>query len=390
VRALQGELAEAQTLLDVGGAAGRAARRLVGISAFNFFPLGLHVKTTDDITAWSDHFSREYLITRTLRDTATTEADVGGSDRLFAHPRRTLDLNKLFGPSWQRTRTYNENWRECKIERQLLATVGPPTDPRAFLCLSRSAAERPFTDEHLRKLDRMRRACEAAIVRIDHRARQRAGADALLSALEEGLPFACALFDATGRLAWLSRVAMVRFETSLARMGSTPVLAAVPAELAQWSAAALAVLRERPQAPATPEPPATTAAAPPHAPVPIRSVAARAELAKWSDAVAASAARPSNACESRSYGGLAVRRVDREGAPPLFLVTAEASPAPCLRRLSPREREIAELAAHGYSVLNLSQQLGIAEGTARNHLKHVYRKLGVCSRVDLARRVWGA
>lgn len=51
--------------------------------------------------------------------------------------------------------------------------------------------------------------------------------------------------------------------------------------------------------------------------------------------------------------------------------------------LSPREREVARLAAEGFSDLNIAQQLGISEGTVGQHLHAVYRKLGVSSRTEL-------
>jgi DNA-binding CsgD family transcriptional regulator len=54
-------------------------------------------------------------------------------------------------------------------------------------------------------------------------------------------------------------------------------------------------------------------------------------------------------------------------------------------RLSLREQEVARLAAHGYSNLNIARRLGLAEPTVSAHLQHVYRKLGIHSRVALAR-----
>ena len=58
--------------------------------------------------------------------------------------------------------------------------------------------------------------------------------------------------------------------------------------------------------------------------------------------------------------------------------------------LTSREADVAELAARGYSVLNLSSRLSVAECTIRSHLKQVYRKLGVSSRAELAARLFAA
>jgi DNA-binding NarL/FixJ family response regulator len=167
------------------------------------------------------------------------------------------------------------------------------------------------------------------------------GLDAVAHALRVALPDPCGLFDELGRAIWLNDAA--EREVGLRAMKTaTGVL--LPAR--------------------------------------------RPELAIWSDAVTAASQRSRNHEPVRGQG-LTVRRIDRPELPSLFLVTAEASPAHCLRQLSAREREIAELSARGYSVLNVAQQLGIAEGTTRNHLKNIYRKLGVCTRVGLARAVWG-
>jgi DNA-binding CsgD family transcriptional regulator/tetratricopeptide (TPR) repeat protein len=52
--------------------------------------------------------------------------------------------------------------------------------------------------------------------------------------------------------------------------------------------------------------------------------------------------------------------------------------------LSPREREIATLAAGGASNLEIAQQLSITHKTVEKHLASTYQKLGITSRVQLA------
>jgi DNA-binding CsgD family transcriptional regulator len=56
-----------------------------------------------------------------------------------------------------------------------------------------------------------------------------------------------------------------------------------------------------------------------------------------------------------------------------------------IARLSLREQQVARLAASGHSNLNIAMQLGLAEPTVSAHLQSIYRKLGVHSRVSLAR-----
>ena len=49
------------------------------------------------------------------------------------------------------------------------------------------------------------------------------------------------------------------------------------------------------------------------------------------------------------------------------------------------EARHASLAAEGYANVNVAARLGVAEATVAVHLKHVYAKLGVHSRVGLLR-----
>lgn len=55
--------------------------------------------------------------------------------------------------------------------------------------------------------------------------------------------------------------------------------------------------------------------------------------------------------------------------------------------LTPAERRVAELAAHGRTNREIAAALFLAERTVESHLSHVYAKLGVRSRTELARRL---
>ena len=52
--------------------------------------------------------------------------------------------------------------------------------------------------------------------------------------------------------------------------------------------------------------------------------------------------------------------------------------------LTSAEREVAALAITGLSAKVIGAQRACAERTVHNHLQRVYRKLGVCSRQELA------
>jgi DNA-binding CsgD family transcriptional regulator len=54
-----------------------------------------------------------------------------------------------------------------------------------------------------------------------------------------------------------------------------------------------------------------------------------------------------------------------------------------LDHLSPRQRQVARLAAGGSTVPEIAEKLGISAHTAKGHLKVAYKRLNVSSRVDL-------
>jgi DNA-binding CsgD family transcriptional regulator len=55
-----------------------------------------------------------------------------------------------------------------------------------------------------------------------------------------------------------------------------------------------------------------------------------------------------------------------------------------LPELTRREREIVELATHDASNAEIARRLSISVRTVETHLQHVYEKLGINSRQDLA------
>lgn len=57
--------------------------------------------------------------------------------------------------------------------------------------------------------------------------------------------------------------------------------------------------------------------------------------------------------------------------------------------LTPRQREVADLLAHGATAPEVARHLGVAVETVRTHVKAIYDKLGIASRAELARHVVG-
>jgi DNA-binding CsgD family transcriptional regulator len=62
-------------------------------------------------------------------------------------------------------------------------------------------------------------------------------------------------------------------------------------------------------------------------------------------------------------------------------------PAPLAHLLTRRERDVVSLAAHGCTARQIGERLFIGERTVETHLANAYGKLGVRSKVELARLV---
>lgn len=61
------------------------------------------------------------------------------------------------------------------------------------------------------------------------------------------------------------------------------------------------------------------------------------------------------------------------------------SPHPASGNLSPRQREVLQLVVEGYSSAKIAALLGIAEGTVKDHRKHIKEKLNIHSIAELTR-----
>jgi DNA-binding NarL/FixJ family response regulator len=66
-----------------------------------------------------------------------------------------------------------------------------------------------------------------------------------------------------------------------------------------------------------------------------------------------------------------------------------ARPLSALDRLSPREHAVAAAYAAGRTHRQIAADAGISPATVRNQLQSVYAKLGVASKIELARSIGG-
>jgi DNA-binding CsgD family transcriptional regulator len=94
-------------------------------------------------------------------------------------------------------------------------------------------------------------------------------------------------------------------------------------------------------------------------------------------------ARPADDAAAELRGEVAARRLDGDA---VEAVLAAAGHAAVRRRdypanLTAREVDVLRLLARGLSSRQISEQLVISPKTARNHIEHIYTKIGATSRV---------
>jgi two-component system, NarL family, response regulator NreC len=68
-----------------------------------------------------------------------------------------------------------------------------------------------------------------------------------------------------------------------------------------------------------------------------------------------------------------------------YVQSAKAGELDVIETLTPREREVLNLAAQGYANAEIARRLSLSPRTVETHRAHMMRKLGLHSQVDLAR-----
>lgn len=75
--------------------------------------------------------------------------------------------------------------------------------------------------------------------------------------------------------------------------------------------------------------------------------------------------------------------LERVGVPTTAASARHHATVPELARLSPRETEVLDRLLEGHRVTSIADNLDVSEHTVRNHLKSMFRKLGVHSQAEL-------
>jgi DNA-binding CsgD family transcriptional regulator len=344
LRELADRCHSASSFTEVGEAVLRALRQTVCPSGANVFPMYAGADPTVDAVAFSDHMPGDLVLRQGCEIWPTSERELGSVTRFFSLPNRIMHATEHFGQaSLDKTATYNEYWRPCRIERHVMVMMGSARDPIGFICATRSIRERAWSEVELETLGSVRCVAECAVRRIVASSSPYPSRAVIVTALASALPLACALFDERGRLAWMSERAVNDLGATFTSTGHVRF-----------------------------------------------ACAASRQLAIWRDTVRTAAA---SSLRQVRQGPTTVSQVQCSDGTTLYLLvnhgSVSQSQSDPWAELTGRERELASLAIEGYSVFNMAAVASLSAGTVRNHLKNIYRKTGVCSRAELTLRLLG-
>jgi DNA-binding CsgD family transcriptional regulator len=330
---------------QVGEAVAEAAARMVGFGSFAFVPFQPRLLGPADFVIRSSEFPTEAL--RTVAPGMLVSAQREVAPQCPGSLSGVVDSERHFPPRrfLERTSTYQEYWRPFRLERLLITFMGSRGAPAGFCCLARSRREHAFEAADLQTLEELRieggRALEA-IQLLGSRDVPRT-----LDALTQAFPSPAFLFDARGRLQWMSDEGALRLSVESMKFGLSTVVR---------GNRALEVLSRVARRGSASDPGADGA---------LR---------------AASVLLPGEQLAVRRFQGEDLMLLAVSPAP----VGPRALPTGSQGKLTPTELRVARLAIEGHTVLNIAAQLGKSEATVRTHLRRLYNKLGVHSRAELA------
>lgn len=178
------------------------ARARIGVSGVCFMPVIPGAPLGAETSVFHAEFGAEHLQAQTLRWFPATMRDAGSLESLAASGAPSFDVNERLGTAFARTETFNEYWRPCRIERQILSVWHASPERIGYLCVTRSLRERAFDANDVALLGRLGAIAAQQSARLVRGGRDRSAV--VLAGLARGMPIACALFDSLGRALFCS------------------------------------------------------------------------------------------------------------------------------------------------------------------------------------------
>jgi hypothetical protein len=254
---------------------------------------------------------------------SVSERDLGSPWAPIPQGKSTYDLVACLGcAQLQKAQVFNELWRPYRLEHQVLALLGESNNPGGFICVTRERLTDTFATGEIEIIDSVRALLEQTYYRIH--CKTLAWLPVALRLLEPEIRSACAIFDSSGKLLWLSEAAWEILAQPGVKLAGVRILTESSAQLEEWRNAALGL--------------------------------------------------PSRSLLASSRSALEVRSLPLGQAERLILVRAGRTEEMALRHLqdrglSRREAQVALQIARGLTTEGAALELGVSIETLRTHLK---------------------
>jgi DNA-binding CsgD family transcriptional regulator len=355
----------ATTPREVGLVLSSEAEKNIGISGYNFFALNPDEALTDNtenIVYWNSG-DTSFSYAQFLEVLPVTQKEFLDFEGLMKVPKAHV-VDESFDRSYiENTFSYNALWRKLHIERQVALVFGTEERCLGFSCLTRARNERAFSAESFRFILSLRALAEQAletISRLNRPSPQSKTSQDILHTLSTGLPDPVMLFDQKGVLLWANEEAKLWLGLHQWRFGPLMTFHSTSRKLTALKSLSRQLGRD-PTFRFTEKKLQTL------------GIIAETEKLIWR----------------------LVPETLGEADRLLFCVSPRTEPqkkalaASSLKKfgLTPRESEVAALAAQGFSMINIAYRLNIAKNTVHSHMKRVYRKLDVCTRAGLTHKL---
>lgn len=371
---LQARLAEAASPPAVAEAIHDATRAAFGYDTCTVvtFPGGL--VQAPDLSVRSTEWPEERVKAVVPGCLAAIDHDLGGLSAAL-QPSRCFDVEVRYPlREIERSVLMQEYWRPYKADHQLVAALGDGPQPLASVNLVRSRRSGRFSERDLRALDAIRAVAERPLA-----AMRALGTDDLahtLDALACAFPTPAYLFDAGGRLTWMSDEGALRLGLAAVRVGSSRLVGGNGALASMAALARLALARHGLDL---------------DGPLRQSGLLARGErvVSRHFSTGGAPALLVLFTPAMAPVAGSAAPEQPAAGVTPSSTLAPTATgrpprPVDRIPGLSNTETAVARLAVEGYTVTNMAAHLGSSESTVRTHLRRTYLKLGVHGRAELA------
>jgi DNA-binding CsgD family transcriptional regulator len=368
-------LSHARTTAAVGQLIAEAAGQRIGISGFAFLRISGPIISPTDVFAFTPRKPPTRAVAASLLELLPLAVrELTPFEPKYASRRRIFDIAEFYPPDVvRRSKAYNEYWRPLTIERQLVAFLGTTQVPIGYIGVTRSAREAPFTQRDLDALAAMRDVVEGSLT-----ATRYLGFGTLedaLTVLARATPGPWLLFDAAGKLLWLTDEARARLWPDATQVGRS-LCRAIVRNILLHHDEALEQLRAWVRAEArsgdTALPGGPTAC---HAAVPGEQLVLRRFETKSGPLFLVGFA--ASRCARGAFGGA----LARETALRAEWFAREHS-------LTARQTEVLVHLASGKANKTIAALLGRAENTVELHVTALFAKLGCECRAELVARFW--